>query len=70
MLIRYYLLGCAVFVVALLSVGCVVNRKEGLGHGIRLGILNSLLLGLAWPLTVAVLISSLFHDCYVFWKRL
>ena len=70
MLVKIYLFGSAIFVAALIAIGCVVNRKEGLGHRVKLGILNSLLLGFAWPITMIVIVCALAHDCFMFWKRL
>lgn len=68
-------IGIAYLVVALcLFLFCIIFGKTlkriSLGKGIELGMLNSLLLSVLWPITILCSIVGMCYDAIQMWKKI
>lgn len=67
-LIGYCGIAVAMFLLAVI-IGKILN-KDVLGNGVKLGILNALLLSLFWPLTLILALCGVLYDVIRVWKKL
>lgn len=47
-----------------------VLKKISLGNGVSMGVLNSSLLSVLWPLTLVCCAGGMLYECIRLWKRL
>lgn len=57
-----------VLFVSLLGIGKIC--KKDLGKGVKLGVLNSFILSVLWPVSFLVTLSGVCYEVVHIWKRL
>lgn len=66
----WYCLNAAILFCLFYVAGRIHLRKEGLGNGVKLGLLNSFILSAFWPLSVICVVCGWMYDLWQAWKKI
>lgn len=66
--LAYVAVACSMFLFCIIF-GKIL-KKISLGNGVELGIFNSLVLSVFWPITFVVIISGFLYEVVQWWKKL